>query len=187
VAATASAVLLVLAAAPALSHQRELASTLQLQHQAVQTIVGAGVYNPRSSPTNGALQVTAGLRYMKPEPGESTHFGHGFEASLNLLSTDFEDIFTLQAGVLQFLNRSDLFTFDHNFFFGSGLGTAFVNRRRNRTDLTLPEVYFVTGLQSRITDWYLEGSARYIIAPRRKIYDATGVMTQVVVTRYLDL
>jgi len=149
------------------------------------SLVGVGTYNPYSSKAGSSPQATIGLRCLLPELKDRLLENSCVQLTANVISTDFEDLYGLQLSVLQFLQRSSTFGFDHHFFYGAGVGSTMVERRQQQ-DLLVPAFLFEAGLQSRIRDWHLETSLQLVIGPERGAYDISGMVTKVVVAYHFD-
>lgn len=139
---------------------------------------GLSLYNPASSRAATSLQITAGIRYVKPYATDATYDFSGTQLTASRLSSGDERLASVEAGFYNFLPRTPLFTFDHHAFYGVGLGIAVVERSGSET-LTLPLGTLCVGLQSRSRHFDIESSVKLVLGPRRREYDISGPVTQV--------
>jgi hypothetical protein len=147
---------------------------------------GLGTYGPQSGGSDGSLQLSAGLRYLRPDKEDETWHSLGFELGVSTWSSSTADIFTVSGEVLYFWPRTDAFTFDHHFFAGAGLGTAQVDRTR-AADANLQLVIFEGGLQGRVRDWFLELRLKYLFGPRRGAFDVEGFAPSLAAAYHFDI
>src|SRR5687768_2156752 len=162
--ALATTLLVALVPAPAAAYKRLVEREGFLVRPAFGLVTGFGSYSPGSG--GGAEpQLSAGLRYLRPDVDDALYHSVGFELLASTWSSSTADIFTAQASVLLFWKRTSAFTFDHHFWAGAGVGTSQVDRSGTLPDLSLATGSVEGGLQGRVRDWYLEGRLKYIFGP----------------------
>lgn len=174
-----------LACGPARAHRRELESSRLYDHPIFAVTGGLGTYDPDSSPEGTSLTVFGGIRFVKPYEHDARHDFSSTQFTVRQLFSDAEDLTTCELSFSNYLPRTNMFTFDHHFFYGAGLGTAFVERD-GQESLSLPQLTLSAGLQSRLKNFDIESSAKLVFAPRRAAYDASGIETQIAIVYPLD-
>jgi hypothetical protein len=185
VAATLALAVLLPLARPGYAYKRLVERDDFLLRPAFGLVAGVGTYRPASA-ASGGLQLSTGIRYIRPDIDDDTWHSLGAELLVCTWSSSSEDILTLQGNVLMFWPRTTAFTFDHHFFVGAGLGTSQVDRFGS-PDLNVQTANVEGGLQGRIRDWYMELHIRYLLGPRRTAYDVSGYATQLAATYHFDL
>lgn len=171
--------LLLCAVRSARAHRRDSEPSRLYTHGVFAVTGGLGTYDPASS-DGTAPNLFGGVRFIKPYAQDATY---DFSSTQFSLSRDFHDpdhVATFELSFSNYLPRTDLFTFDHHFFYGAGLATALVERTGQET-LALPAGTFLAGLQSRLPGFDLESSVKLVVGPRRHVYDASGMMTQIAI------
>lgn len=168
------AMLLALAPEPARAFRRLVEHRDRVVRPAFAVVAGLGTYNPASASGDPTLQLSTGLRYLRPDRDDDTWHSLGFELGVSTWASSTADILGTYGEVIYFWPRTEAFTFDHHFFAGGGLGTAAVDRAAG-TALNLQMGFFEGGLQGRIRDWFLELRVKYIFGPRTGPFDIEGV------------
>lgn len=172
--------------APAHASRRLVEKDGRLKRPAFALVAGIGAYDPAGSTTGGTAQLSAGLRYVRPEYDDSIWHSIGFELGVSSWSSSTADVLMASGEVMLFWPRTAAFTFDHHFFLGAGLGnaevdtTAFGNR-------SLALGLFEGGLQGRVRDWYMEARIKYFVGPRRAIFDLEGVAPSLAASYHFDI
>jgi hypothetical protein len=160
------------------AHPRELELSRVYEHPVFAAVGGLGVYNPDSSADGTSLELAAGVRFIKPYERDATYDFSATQASVRHLLSDSEDLTTFELSFSNYLPRTSLFTFDHHFFYGAGLGSVIVERPGTES-LSLPIGTLSFGLQSRLAHVDIESSVKLVLGPRRAVYDASGTVTQI--------
>jgi hypothetical protein len=171
---------------PAAAYRRLIEKDGRLVRPAFALVAGLGTYDPAGDNGNGSLQLSAGLRYIRPEYDDSIWHSVGFEVAASSWQSSTADVLTGTAEVLLFWPRTPAFTFDHHFFLGAGLGMADVDQSRF-TGQSLPVGLLEGGLQGRVRDWYMELRAKYLVGPRRATFDLEGFAPSLAASYHFDI
>ena len=160
------------------AHPRELELSRIDEHPYFAGFGGLSGYNPDSSPAGTSVQLSAGVRYVKPYEQDATYDFSATQFSVARTIEHHEHLTTYQLDFFNFLPRTQLFTFDHHFFYGAGIGTVMVERS-GLEELALPVATLSAGLQSRVKRFDIESSIKLVVGPQRHVYDASGTVAQV--------
>lgn len=169
-----------LVASAAVAHRRELEPSRLYEHPEWAAVGALGTYDPDSSIANTSLQLALGARFIKPYMRDATYDFATFQFQIARTFADGEHIVTPEISFSNYLPRTRLFTFDHHFFYGAGLGTAVVERDGQPT-VALAVGTLSAGLNARLAHFDIESSVKLVVSPRRHVYDASGLVPQVAI------
>jgi hypothetical protein len=172
-------------AGPALAEKRLMEEGGVLARSVWGTFAGFGFYTPQAPAITGGAQVTTGLRYIKPDREDATYHSVGYELAASSFSSSSQVIFSIDASILFYYPRTEIFSFDHHFYYGIGLGQATVTRPRRAT-IDVTQSTLTGGLQGRIRDWYLEAFFKGIGSVPNATFRTDGYVTAMQATYFFN-